>query len=59
MIASYPEMFQKSTADESEVLRLVDNHFLPDHEVLRWWSAKGEDIPTPNTNKIMVLSSFF
>jgi hypothetical protein len=27
--------------------------------VLRWRPANGEDTPTPNTNEIVVLSSFF
>jgi hypothetical protein len=27
--------------------------------VLRWRPTNGEDIPTPNTNEIVVLSSFF
>jgi hypothetical protein len=27
--------------------------------VLQWRSTKGEDIPTPNTNKIVVFSSLF
>jgi hypothetical protein len=59
MAASHLEMFQLSTADETEILKLVENHFLPDRGVLRWWLAKGEDIPTPNMKEIMVLSSFF
>jgi hypothetical protein len=52
MAASHPEMFQTSTADESELLKLVENHFLPNREVLQWRSAKGEDIPTPKTKKL-------
>jgi hypothetical protein len=52
-------MFQKSTLDESEIRKLVRNHFLPGWEVLRWRPAIGEDIPTPNTNEIVVLSSLF
>jgi hypothetical protein len=59
MAASHPGIFQKSTANESKILKLVQNHFLPDCEVLRWQLANGDDIPTPNTNEIMVLSSFF
>jgi hypothetical protein len=35
MAASHPEMFQKYTADEREILKLFQNHFLPDQEVLR------------------------
>jgi hypothetical protein len=59
MAASYLKMFQKFTADESEILKLAENHFLPDCEVLLWRTTKADDIPTPNTNKIVVLSSFF
>jgi hypothetical protein len=59
MVVSHPMMFQKSTVDEEELLKLVANHFLLDHEVLQWRPTKGEDIPTPNTNEIVVLSSFF
>jgi hypothetical protein len=59
MAASRPEMFQQSTANESEILKLVKNQFFPHCEVLRWWPTKGEDIPTPNNNEIVVLSSFF
>jgi hypothetical protein len=33
MAASHPAMFQKSTVDESEILNLVENRFLPDREV--------------------------
>jgi hypothetical protein len=59
MAASHPKTFQKSIADEKEILKLVHNHFLPDRELLRWWPTNGEDIPTPNTNEIVVLTSFF
>jgi hypothetical protein len=30
----------------------------PIAEVLQWRPATGEDIPTPNTNKIVVFASF-
>jgi hypothetical protein len=59
MVASHPEMFQKSTVYESKIQKLVRNHFLPVREVLRWRPANGEDIRTPNTNEIVALSSFF
>jgi hypothetical protein len=59
MVASRLEMFQQFTADESKILKLVKNKFLFHREVLRWRPAKGKDIPTPNTNEIVVLSSFF
>jgi hypothetical protein len=59
MAASRPKIFQKSTIDESEIRKLVRNHFLPGREVLRWRPTNGEDIPTSNPNEIVVLSSFF
>jgi hypothetical protein len=59
MAASHPNMFQKSTTNESEIFKLIKNRFLLDHKVLRWRPVKGEDIRTPNTNEIVVLSSFF
>jgi hypothetical protein len=48
-----------SVADESEIHKLVMNHFFPDRTVLQWCPAVGEDIPTPNTNEIMVSSCLF
>jgi hypothetical protein len=48
-----------SVADESEIRKLVVNHFLPDRAMLKWRPTAGEDLPTPNTNKIVVFSSFF
>jgi hypothetical protein len=36
MTASRSEMFQQSTANESEIMKLVKNQFLPHREVLRW-----------------------
>jgi hypothetical protein len=59
MAASHPHMFQQSTADEIKILKLVENHFLPDRAMLQWWPAIGEDIPTLNTKEIVVFSSFF
>jgi hypothetical protein len=47
------------TIDEGELLKLTENHLLPSRVVLQWWPAKDEDIPTPNTNEIMVSTSFF
>jgi hypothetical protein len=55
---SHPHLFQQSVADESEVRKLVANCFLPDHVVLQWHPAPGEDIPTSNTNEIVVFTSF-
>jgi hypothetical protein len=52
-------MFQITTADESELLRLDENRFLPDSVVLQRWPTKREDIPTSNTKEIVVFSSFF
>jgi hypothetical protein len=58
MAASHPNMFQQSVVDEGEILKLIENHFLPNHAVLQWWPAKGEDILTPNTKEIVVFSAF-
>jgi hypothetical protein len=52
MVASHSELFQKSTADEGKILKLVKNRFLPNHEVLQWRPTKGEE-------SLVVLSSFF
>jgi hypothetical protein len=59
MDTSHPHLFQPSIVDESEIHKLVANHFLSDYAVLQWHPAVREDIPTPNTNEIVVLSSFF
>jgi hypothetical protein len=59
MAASHPHLFQPSITDESEVCKLIASYFLPDREVLQWRPAADEDIPTPNTNEIMVSTSFF
>jgi hypothetical protein len=59
MVTSHLNMFQQSTVDESEILKLVENHFLLNRAMLQWRPAKGVDIPTPNTKEIMVFSSFF
>jgi hypothetical protein len=59
MAASHPHLFHPSVADESDIRKLVANHFLPDRAVLQWRPAVGEEIPTPNTTEIVVFSSFF
>jgi hypothetical protein len=59
MAAFHSDMFNPSFVDEGEILKLIENHLLPPHVVLQWWPANDEDIPTPNTNKIVVLTSFF
>jgi hypothetical protein len=59
MAASHLHLFQSFVVDEIEVCKLVANHFLPDHAVLQWCPAAREDISTPNTNEIVVFSSFF
>jgi hypothetical protein len=58
MAASHPHLFQSSIVDKSEIHKLLVNHFLPDRVVLQWHPAVGEDLPTPNTNEIVVFSSF-
>jgi hypothetical protein len=59
MAISHLDLFQRSIADESEIRMLVANHFLSDHTMLEWHPAAGEDLPTPNTNEIVVFSSIF
>jgi hypothetical protein len=59
MATSHPEMFKPSSIDEGELLKLIENHLLPSRAVLQWRSAKDEDIPTANTNEIVVSTSFF
>jgi hypothetical protein len=48
-----------SVADESEIRKLIANHFLPYRVVLQWHLSAGEDLPTHNTNEIVVFSSSF
>jgi hypothetical protein len=59
MATSHPHLLSPSVTDESKIPKLVVSHLLPDREVLQWRPAIGEDIPTPNTNEIMVFTSFF
>jgi hypothetical protein len=59
MATSHLHLFQLSVVDESEIRKLVANHILLDCTMLQWRPAVGEDLPTPNTNEIMVFSSFF
>jgi hypothetical protein len=54
-----PHLFQPPVSDENEIRKLVVSHFLPDHVVLQWRPATGEDILTPNTNESVVFASFF
>jgi hypothetical protein len=58
MVALHLHLIQPSIADESEIHKLVVNHFLPDRAVLQWRPAIGEDLTTPNTNEIVVFSFF-
>jgi hypothetical protein len=39
MAASHPQLFQVSVVDESEIHKLIVNHFLPDHAMLQWRPA--------------------
>jgi hypothetical protein len=59
MAASHPHIFQSSVTNESEICKIIANHFLPDRIILQWRPATEEDIPTPNTTEIVVFSSFF
>jgi hypothetical protein len=58
MAASHPHHFQPFVTNKKEICKLVENYFLPDHVMLQWRPAAGEDIPTPNTNEIVAFSSF-
>jgi hypothetical protein len=57
--SSHPHLLQPSVTNEGEIRKLIVSYFLPDCEVLQWRPAAGEDIPTANTNEIMVFASFF
>jgi hypothetical protein len=59
MAASHPHLLQQTIADESEIPMLVANYFPLDRVVLQWCPAAEEDIPTPNTNEIVVFSCLF
>jgi hypothetical protein len=59
MAASHPHLFQPSVTDKSTICKLSVSYFVPDREVLQCCPAAGEDIPTPNTNEIVVFASFF
>jgi hypothetical protein len=59
MAASHPHQFQSFVADKNEIRKLIASHFLPDYEVLQQCPAVGEDILAPNTNEIVVFTSFF
>jgi hypothetical protein len=59
LATSCPETFKASTIDEEEILKLVEDHLVSILVVLQWWPTKGEDIPTSNTQEIMVLKAFF
>jgi hypothetical protein len=59
MATSHLEMFRSPMVDEGELVKLVDNHLLPSRVILQWRSTKDEDIRTPNTNEIVVFTSFF
>jgi hypothetical protein len=59
MAASHLQNFKPSSVDVGELLVLVEKYLLPSCVVIQWKPAKGEDIPTPNTKEIVVLTSFF
>jgi hypothetical protein len=59
MAALHPHLFQSCVLDEAEVHKLVANYFLQDRAMLPWRPTAGEGIPKPNTNEIVVFSSFF
>jgi hypothetical protein len=47
MAALHLHLFQPSIVDESEICKLVVNHFLPDRVVLQCRPPFGEDPPPP------------
>jgi hypothetical protein len=53
MAASHPHLFQSPVVDESEIRKLIANHFPSDYAVLQWRPATGEDILTPNMTEIV------
>jgi hypothetical protein len=59
MAASHPHLFQSSIVDESEIHKLVVNHFLLNRAMLQWHLSTGKDLPTPITSEIVVFSSVF
>jgi hypothetical protein len=59
MASSHPQLFQASAMNESEIRKIIVNHFLLDHAMQQWCLATDKDIPTPNANEIVVFSSFF
>jgi hypothetical protein len=59
MAASRPKMFKTSIVDEEEILKLLEDHLLPPRAILQWRPTKSKDIPTPNTNEIVVSKSYF
>jgi hypothetical protein len=54
-----PEMFKPASVDEDKIRNLVTHHILPPHSILQWQMAKGEEIPTLNTNEIVMSKAFF
>ena len=59
MAAAHPEKFSASSVDETSIQELVDNFFLKDKATMLWRPAQGEELPTPNTNEIVVLKPYF
>ena len=59
MAAAHPEKFSASSVDEASIQELVDNFFLKDKATMLWRPAQGEELPTPNTNEIVVLKPYF
>jgi hypothetical protein len=57
-ICARPEIFMNSTINEAEILQLVEDNLLAPRLVLQWRLAKGEDIPTTNTQEIVVMKPY-
>jgi hypothetical protein len=58
MATSHLHLFHPSVVDKKEIRKLVANYFLLNRVMLQWRPAAREDIPSPNTNEIVVFSPF-
>jgi hypothetical protein len=59
MVASHPKMFSISMVNEADLALLVEDGLLAPQVVLQWLAAYGEDIPTHNTQEILVMKPHF
>ena len=47
-----------SMSSDGRLRTLVKRSHLPAKEVVNWWPAEGEAVPTPDTNEVLLLESF-